>query len=286
MPPFTFGKKKLNPKTLHFRKSGKIAASLKRLSVSRRNAQLREEKAKLALKPKTRITVKGRLNLNKSGTLVGMHNAGKSEHMKQVRAMRRIFNRAMPVLQCANCSFATSCPQFKAGYECAYLPYLNSHVINSEGDLMEAMKNLCEASMSRVHRQAMMETLTGGMPSLETSEAMNIAFMQLKTLHDKMTETDSEVTIESEDETIIGRLFGGLDNLVEHTTKAQNTPIELAPKISEVKELAAPSAADVNFELIKEHTRDELVHLTGNQNRERKSKQVQQQTVQITTLKV
>jgi hypothetical protein len=112
----------------------------------------------------------------------------------------------------------------------------------------------------------MMETLTGGMPSLETSEALNMAFMQLKTLRDSMLETSAvNVTAETEDGTIIGRLFGGIGNLIEHTEDAQATPIDVPPVLSDspdpVHMLA--DAKEVNQELVREHTKDELEHLTG-----------------------
>ena len=269
-----------------------------KLSMQRRKEQLKEERKPSTPRnaSPTRITFKGKVRLNKSGNMRGIHNQinpPSSEHMTEVRkkrgAMSKIFNRAMPVLQCSNCAFATSCPQYKAGFECAYLPMLNSHTIESETDLMNAMKNLCEASLSRVHRQAMMETLTGGMPSLETSEAFNIAFMQLNQLHTKMVEGDTaEVSIDTEDGTIIGRLFGGLDNLVDTTQEAHSHPVELAPQLTDTidAQILAPSE-DVNHELIKEHVKAELEVSTG-QPTSHRNKVVDKEAkeIKVSTLKI
>jgi hypothetical protein len=271
MPKFHFKK---SVKSIDANRSRRIKMRLTRLSQSRRREQLKQAQLPAQKRGATRLTLTGKIPLNKMGNRRGMHNVlnpPTSEQMKLIRAKRKIYNRQMPVLQCSGCAFATSCPQFKAGFECAYLPYLNSHKIESEEDLIDSMKNLCEAQMSRVHRQAMMETLTGAMPSLETAEAMNLAFMQLKTLHDKITEGEVDATLETEDESIIGRLFGGLDELVDHTAAANDNPLDVAPALSHSPEapkmLPAPSQT-VNLELIREHTKDSLAQSAGKRRNE------------------
>lgn len=265
--------KKSSAKLMDTNRNRRIQSRLRVLSQRRRNEQLREEKRKAqepVLKRGMRITVTKKVLLNKNGNGTGIHNRispPSSEHMRKIRAMRKVYNRQMPVLQCSTCAFATSCPQFKAGFECAFLPFMHAHTIENERDLMEEMKNLCEASLTRVHRQAMMETLTGGMPSLETSEAFNLAFMQLKACREAMIETDTAtVSVDTEDGTIIGRLFGGLDKLVEHTTEAQESPINVIPVADRVdtdRRVESPKTSEVDLELIREHTRDELEHITG-----------------------
>ena len=195
----------------------------------------------------------------------------------------------MPVLQCSQCAFATSCTQFKAGYECAYLPYLNSHKIESEQDLMESMKNLCEASLSRTHRQAMMETLTGGMPTLETAEALNMTFMQLKELHQTMVDSNAEISLETEDDTIIGKLFGGLGNLIEDTAKSHAVPMQVAPVLHGTEESAllaeTKSQADVNLDLIREFSRSEVEHASGHKLSNRNTR-AQQGVISVSEISV
>lgn len=163
--------------------------------------------------------VKVTMAVNAKGNRRGMNNVENppsSEHMRKIRAMRKIYNKQMPELQCSGCAFSAQCPQYRAGYKCAFTAFFNSHQIDSPEDLMVSMKELLAANMRRVHQASMMETLTGTMPSAEVSEAYNMLFMQLKSLYDKMAPS-AEIEMTSEDGTIIGRLFGDLGNLVQTT---------------------------------------------------------------------
>lgn len=218
----------------------------------------------------TKVSVK----LNVSGNLRGMHNSlnpPDSEHMKRIRAMRRFYNKQMPVLQCNGCNFASTCPKFKAGYECAFLPFLNSHRVTNTVDLVEYMKELCGVNMRRAHLMTLMETLSGSAPSLETTEALAISFEQLKKLHETISATgELQASVESDDSGIVGRLFGGLGNLMDSTRKAQENPIDVLSVVS--SQPTKPEAEllledkkknDINFDLVREHTKDELEQATG-----------------------
>ena len=218
-----------------------------------------------AVAPRPRSSVKITAQFNRVGDTRGLHakaNPPSSEHMKKIRAMRRFYNKQMPVLQCSGCAFAQSCPQFKAGYECAFLPYLNSHQISSEADLLESMKDLSEASIRRAHLQTLMETLTGGMPSLEVSESLKLAFDQVKDLHERLTEANRvSISVESEDESVIAKLFGNLDNLVGDTKSSSSNPIVVPldrPALPMPDTEIVDKTREVNYELMQEHNKDEV----------------------------
>jgi hypothetical protein len=212
-------------------------------------------------------------SLNVSGNRRGLHNRlvpPSSEQMKKVRAMRQFYNKQMPVLQCNNCQFSNVCPQFKAGYECAFLPFLNSQRINTERDLLDAMKTVTGANMRRAHVMTLMETLSGAAPSLETSEALNLTFMQLAKLHEVMGEQDEDTLEIDADDSIIGRLFGGLHNLVDQTQKVRQAPIEVPVVVSSVPSEQPQDAVlntlmgdEVRTDLISEFDREGLETETG-----------------------
>lgn len=211
--------------------------------------------------PKTKVS----LRVNLSGPAPGLTPA-ETEHSRRLKQMRRFYNRKMPVLQCNGCSFASSCPQFKAGYECAFLPFLNSHRIETEQDLIFYMKELAGVNLRRAHLATTMETLSGAQPSLETSEALNLAFMQLKGLHDTMAKrTEAELSLETEDGSIIGKLFGGMDRLLQHTQEAKETPIHALPVVSQSVDIASEpgNSEGVNEDLIREHSRAEVSREAG-----------------------
>jgi hypothetical protein len=245
-------------------KLGKIYGKLNRLSVNTRRAEVME-----VLKPSLPRT---KVVLNVKGNLRGMGNANNSEHMRKVRAMRQFYNKKMPVLSCSVCAYASTCPQFKAGYECAYLPFLKSHTIETERDLLEAAKELCSANMQRMHLATLAETLSGAAPSLETTEALTMVFQQLMKLHEVTSKSDeASLSIETDDGNVIERIFGGFSDLLMTTRHAQANPIEVVPEQARLSNnpldadaiLVDKTEGDVNYKLLREHARDELDGILG-----------------------
>src|SRR5439155_1653172 len=114
---------RINPK-----KAQKLILSLKNRSNEIRADQLESSRKasssglKRDLLPASTPTVKASVKVNISGNRRGMHNLADTEHMRKVRAMRQFYGPKLPVLACSTCAFATSCPAFKAGYECSFLP--------------------------------------------------------------------------------------------------------------------------------------------------------------------
>ena len=151
----------------------------------------------------------------------GENNRGNSEHMSKIRQMRKVYNKQMPKLACNNCSFQGSCPKFRAGYECAFIPFLQSHEVKNEKDLMAELKNVVTANVQRMHLAATFETLGGGSPSMEVTEQMNGVFNQMKELYTLMMDTEESETELSNEETIVGQLFGDLSSLVGSVSEAQ-----------------------------------------------------------------
>jgi hypothetical protein len=176
------------------------------------------------VQPKTKVTV------NVSGNRRGMHNAENppsSEQMRKARAMRKLWNPQMPKLHCSNCQFSAQCPKYRAGYECAFLPFMDSHTIESEDDLVFYMKEILAMGVSRIQQIVIMERLSGARPSLEVSEAIAYQFNQLLQLHTSMQKANQvSISVETEDKSVISRLFGDLGALMDSTREAKEKPIE------------------------------------------------------------
>lgn len=136
----------------------------------------------------------------------------------------RLWNKKMPTLHCNICSFSQQCPQFKASYECAFLRFLDGHRINSSEDLLHYMKEMCEQGMRRTQLMLIGETLSGGKPTLETTEAMALTFSQMTQL---LTQQAKSVSVEigSDDSGLVGSLFGDLDGLKRRTNASLATSI-------------------------------------------------------------
>ena len=100
-----------------------------------------------------------------------------------------------------------------------------------------------------------MERLSGAKPDIDTSEALSHVFSQLMQLHERLTQADdATLEIESQDGTIIGRLFGGLDRLLGQTKDAYTNPVSSpqATKEAELEMASAPLRKKPNNELIGE----------------------------------
>lgn len=203
------------------------------------------------------------LKSDDNGTLVAdpVAQQAMAAKMEKIRKARRFSGKHMPVLQCNACSMSRVCPKFKAGFECAFLPFLNSHRVETPTDLVHYMKEVVGMNMKRAHLMTMIETANGGMPSLETSEALGLAFQQLTKLHEVMTDQGSiEVSLDTNDGSIVGSLFGGLKAIMADTAAMKEQQAELASAIP-LPAIAADAQAqtpeDVVDELVQDFARQE-----------------------------
>jgi hypothetical protein len=177
----------------------------------------------LTIKVKRPLTpeVSKELGVAKDGTQRGLANRANppdSEHMRKIRAMRRFYGKQMPVPQCSTCAFSANCPQFKAGHECAFKPFLQSHKVDNIQDLMFYMKELLGSNLQRLHLATIFERLTGGTPSTELSESYAMLFQQLNQLHTLEAES-KEITLTTDDTSVIAKLFGSTNSLIDATEK-------------------------------------------------------------------
>jgi hypothetical protein len=256
------------------KKATDLTKRLKKTSAIKRKAELKLERKEL-FKPALPRNALGStpilppattVKLNIQGNRRGMHVANDSGEMKKIRAMRRIYNKQMPTPACDTCAFQSQCPSFKAGFECAFLPFLNAHSCDTVEDLIDNMENLITSNMRRAHQAAIMETLSGGVPSQELSESLNLLFFQLKELHKLRTENDQvNMQIETSDNSVIGKIFGSLDTLLGETKSAQANRIEVPSPYLLAEQTGDQRPNDplkrfdnrVNEELIKEHSKEE-----------------------------
>lgn len=195
---------RVKPKTGDGAKIHSLRTTLQGVSAKRRAEELR---AKMGLG--TGVT---KIRINKPSTepnAVGKDNL----------FMRRLWNRSMPVLSCTNCSFSSQCPKFRAGYECAFLPFFTSHTIETPQDILFYSKELLQQGLRRMQQAFTFETMSGAAPSIELSEQISNLFAQLMSLYDTM-KSDSAIEIETNSETVLGSLFGDSSSLIESTEKS------------------------------------------------------------------
>jgi hypothetical protein len=227
-----------------------LQTSLTRKSFDNRLAQLKKTESGTITESgsgKTTMTFKLKRPTNRGSAM-----KGKSEEMRKLRALRKINNRQLPTLACSNCSMSAQCPKFRAGYECAFLVFMNSHEVEDESDLVFYMKQMIGAGVKRAQKLLIFEELGGGSPSVETSETLAHLFGQMKQLHEVISaHEEASFQVETSDKSIVEQVFGSLDGLIGRTRKAQRNPIEI-PLATELNPASSDSNTESKDDLVRE----------------------------------
>lgn len=174
-----------------------------------------------------------------------------------VRKPKKVYSKKYPKFACDTCYAAQKCPEFKAGYVCAYNDMFNRFDTRSMGDIIQAVQGIVEHNMARMQRAMIMEVMNGTIDPV-TSQLMdtNIRYMQmLKQMYEfgspeVLRQTHIIRADGSEEKTtsitnpqsggILERLFGGMakddtpkDNVVEAEAEVVGTPNERYKDIEE-----------------------------------------------------
>lgn len=80
---------------------------------------------------------------------------------KAVRKPKKVYSTKYPKFACDTCYAAQKCPEFKAGYVCAYHKMFNRFDTRDMADIIQAMQGMVEHNMTRMQRAMVMEVLNG-----------------------------------------------------------------------------------------------------------------------------
>lgn len=99
---------------------------------------------------------------------------------KAVRKPKKVYSKKYPKFACDTCYAAQKCPEYKAGYVCAYNDMFNRFDTRSMGDIIQAVQGIVEHNMARMQRAMIMEVMNGTIDPV-TSQLMdtNIRYMQM-----------------------------------------------------------------------------------------------------------
>lgn len=101
-----------------------------------------------------------------------------------VKKRRMKFNgNHLPVVHCNTCQFTQTCPQYKPGYQCAFIHSMMKKIESAE-DIPEFMQLIVEADMGRLQQALVFEQLNGGGSSEEVTLLMDSVFNKLQRMHD------------------------------------------------------------------------------------------------------
>ena len=113
---------------------------------------------------------------------------------RQVLKPKKLYSEKYPKMACDVCINAQKCPEYKAGFVCAYNKMFQRYNTRDMGDIIQAMQGIVDLSMQRLQRSMMTEILQGGIPDPNVSNMMNQSMALLSQLQ-KMYECGSQEVI-------------------------------------------------------------------------------------------
>lgn len=106
---------------------------------------------------------------------------------KQVLKPKKLYSAKYPKMACDSCFVAQKCPEYKAGYVCAYSKMFERFDTRDMGDIIQAMQGIVDFSLGRLQRGMLFEMMEGGLPDQAVTNMMNqtMGYLnQLRTLYD------------------------------------------------------------------------------------------------------
>lgn len=95
---------------------------------------------------------------------------------------KKMYSNKYPKLSCDMCFNAQKCPEYKAGYVCAFNKMFDRYNTRDMGDIIQAMQGLAEYQLVRTQRAMLSETMNGGIPDANTSAMMQQAMSMMNNL--------------------------------------------------------------------------------------------------------
>lgn len=92
---------------------------------------------------------------------------------RKVARPKKLYSSKYPKMACDMCVNAQSCPEYKAGYVCAFNKMFDRYNTRDMSDVIQAMQGIAEYSMIRLQRAMVVETMNGGLPDPNVSQLMN-----------------------------------------------------------------------------------------------------------------
>ena len=112
----------------------------------------------------------------------------------QVLKPKKLYSNKYPKMSCDSCINAQKCPEYKAGYACAYNKMFERFDTRDMGDIIQAMQGIVDFSLVRLQRGMLTETMEGGLPDPNVSNMMNQT-MGLLTQLQRVYESGSQEVI-------------------------------------------------------------------------------------------
>ena len=158
---------------------------------------------------------------------------------------KKLYSNKYPKMACDSCINAQRCPEYKAGYACAYNKMFERFNTRDMGDIIQAMQGIADFSMMRLQRGMIAEVMSGGLPDPSVTNMMNQTWGYMSQLQ-KMYEVGNQEIIRqtkvvradgSQEMTtqvsnpqrggILSQIFGSMGSDTEEDSKDSKDVIEI-----------------------------------------------------------
>lgn len=180
---------------------------------------------------------------------------------KKVKRPKQVYSKKFPKLACDTCHASAKCPEYKAGYVCAFHRMFNRFSTRDMGDIIESMQGIVEHNMTRMQKAMIMETMNGTIdPVVSQLMDTNLKYMQMlqqmyehgspevlkKTTTIRADGTREEVTSYTNPQGggILEKLFAQPNNAKEEEDKSINDLVDDEPKKEEKRDTTKEINAD------------------------------------------
>lgn len=105
---------------------------------------------------------------------------------QSVRKPKKVYSKKYPKFACDTCYAAQKCPEYKAGYVCAYQKMFNRFDTRDMSDIIQSLQGMVEHNMTRMQRAMVMEVINGTIdPQVTAFIDQNMRLMtMLKQMYD------------------------------------------------------------------------------------------------------
>ena len=113
-------------------------------------------------------------------------------YRKKKKLSKQIYSKKFPKFACDNCFVGAKCPEYKAGYVCAYSKIFKKFDTRNMGDIIEAVQSIVGFGTERLQRAMIFEQLNGTVDPNVTA-LMDNSIKNLIMLKDLYTYASTEI---------------------------------------------------------------------------------------------
>lgn len=112
---------------------------------------------------------------------------------RRIRKNKEVYSQKYPKLICNTCYKSGDCPEYQAGFVCAYNKMFGRFDTRKLEDVRDAMASMANMNLDRLQRAMIFEMMDGGMPTGEVSSLIDQNMRLMKDMKDLIAHTPKAI---------------------------------------------------------------------------------------------